>query len=153
MKHLIFGLGLLAAGCAETTSSGGSFAAGAQPAGAQQAYFEGYPAGLFFAAGAVCDGPGQDVVRPDENEVRCESLPDPQTAAALILQFDGTVEDLPRFVIAFSGLQDTAGYLVTADSYIRVPRREGGAQQVRFPDERIEAELARLLVDAGGAPL
>ncbi|WP_375281862.1 hypothetical protein [Pseudooctadecabacter sp.] len=153
MRRSILLLILGLTGCAQTTTSGGSFGAGNQPAGAQQAYFEGYPAGLFFAAGAVCDGPGQNVVRPDENEVRCESLPDPQTAAALILQFDGTVEDLPRFVIAFSGLEDTAGYLVTADSYIRVPLRDGGAQQVRFPDERIEAELSRLLADAGGAPL
>ena len=153
MRLGVLAFGLALAACTETTTSGGSFARGTQPDGSPQAYFEGRPANLFFAASAVCDGPGQNVVRPNENEVRCESLPDPESAAALILQFNGTVEDLPKYVIAFSGQQDAVGYLVTADSYIRVPQRDGGSQQVRFPDERIEAELSRILQDAGGRPL
>ena len=73
--------------------------------GAQQAYFPSYPEGLFFAAAATCDEPGQTVVRPSRDEVRCESLPSPQAAAGLILEHNGTVEDLPRYVFAFRGVQ------------------------------------------------
>ena len=128
-------------------------AAGAAPIGAQQAYFTDYPDKLFIAAAAVCDGPGQSVVRPSANEVRCESLPDPESAAAIILQFNGTVEALPKFVISLSGQDTSQGYLVTGDNYIRVPQRSGGAQQVRFPDLSVATEMASLLSAAGGRPL
>ncbi|SLN13005.1 hypothetical protein [Pseudooctadecabacter jejudonensis] len=141
------------AACGDTTSSSGSFSAGAQPQGAVQAYFQGYPDALFEGGEAVCSGPGQMVVRPNPNEVRCESLPDPASAAALILEYNGTVENLPRFVIAFTGQSDQTGYLVTADSYIRVPGRDGQIQQLRFPDDRIAAEFTALLKTAGGRPL
>lgn len=146
-------VGLLLAGCTEIAPSGDAPAAGNATNGAQQAYFTGYPNSLFFAAAAVCDGPGQSVVKPTVNEVRCESLPDPESAAAIILQFNGTVEALPKFVISFAGRNTPQGYLVTADNYIRVPQRDGGAQQVRFPNTRITEELESLLRAAGGRPL
>ena len=136
---LALGTGLALAACTDAAAPSMAPQAGAAPAGAQQAYFAGYPAGLFFAAGEVCDGPGQSVVRPTQNEVRCESLPDPESAAAIILQFDGTIEDLPQLVTSFVGRDTQAGYLVTADNYIRVPR--------------IDRNLAELLTAAGGRPL
>ncbi len=127
---------------------------GAGPAeGAAQAYFKAYPGHFFEAAAAVCTQPGQELVRPDAHEVRCESFPTPEVAAALILQFDGTVEALPQFVIAFRGANDSAGYLVTADSYIRVPQKSGTAQQLRFPDDEMTENFKTLLEQAGGRPL
>ena len=121
--------------------------------GAQQAYFPSYPEGLFFAAAATCDEPGQTVVRPSRDEVRCESLPSPQAAAGLILEHNGTVEDLPRYVFAFRGVQSGAGYIVTADTHIRVPQRDGGARLLRLRDARLEAELREILMIAGGRPV
>ncbi|SMX31497.1 hypothetical protein [Octadecabacter ascidiaceicola] len=153
MRWAVIGIALAVAGCTEMPRSTAPVAAGAAPNGAQQAYFTGYPDKLFFAAAAVCDGPGQSVVQPNANEVRCESLPAPESAAAIILQFDGTVEALPKFVISFSGHDTSQGYLVTADNYIRVPQRDGSAQQVRFPDLSIESEMSALLSAAGGRPL
>jgi hypothetical protein len=120
---------------------------------ASQAYFTEYPERLFFVAAELCDGPGQSVVKPNRNQVRCESLPDPESAAALILQFDGTVEALPKLVIDFSGRDTPQGYLMTVDNYIRVPQRNGGAQQIRFEDLEIANDLAELLESAGGRPL
>ena len=148
---LVFGLGI--AGCTDDTTSGIGPAEGAAPAGSQQAYFPTYPERLFFAAAAVCDGPGQTVVKPSRNEVRCESLPDPESAAAIILQFNGSVENLPKFIISFAGRDTAQGYLVTADNYIRVPQRDGGTQQVRFEDEQVAEDLDNLLRSAGGRPL
>ncbi|MGJ8610150.1 MAG: hypothetical protein ACSHWY_03590 [Octadecabacter sp.] len=153
MRLAIFGFGLLLCGCAEMPSNTAAPLAGEATDGAQQAYFTGYPGHLFRAAAAVCVAPGQTVVQPSRNQVRCESLPDPEAAAALILQFNGTVEDLPTFVISFEGLETPQGYLVTADNYIRVPQRSGGAQQVRFPDRSVGNEVAALLEAAGGRPL
>ena len=153
MRWSIFGLALAAAACTEMPVTGGAPVVGNVPQGAQQAYFTDYPESLFFAAAAVCDGPGQSVVQPSVNEVRCESLPDPESAAAIILQFDGTVAALPKFVIAFEGQNTPQGYLVTADNYIRVPQRSGGAQQVRFPDPVVSREMSELLQAAGGRPV
>jgi hypothetical protein len=141
------------AGCAEAVVSGVAATAGDAAEGAQQAYFPAYPSNLFVAAAAICDGPAQTVVQPSRNEVRCESFPDTESAAALILQFNGSVQALPKFIIAFTGRDTSLGYLVTADNYIRVPQRSGGAQQVRFPDLSVSNELSALLRAAGGQPL
>lgn len=157
MRAAILAVALGLAACTDMTTSGSAPtvapALGAAPIGAQQAYFQGYPERLFVAAGAVCDAPGQSVVRPSVDEVRCESLPDPESAAALILQFDGTVENLPKLVIAISGRDTAQGYLVTADNYIRVPQRSGQSQLIRFPNQQVESDMARLLRAAGGRPL
>ena len=153
MRWSVIGIALIVAGCTEMPVSTAPTALQAPPEGTQQAYFTDYPERLFAAAGAVCNGPGQSVVQPNANEVRCESLPDPESAAAIILQFNGTVEELPKFVISFSGQTTSQGYLVTADNYIRVPQRSGGAQQVRFPDLSVEKEMSALLSAAGGRPL
>jgi len=141
------------AGCGAPVSLGEAPAPGAAPTGAQQAYFAQFPAGLFGAAAAFCVQPGQSVMRPRPDEVRCESLPDPQTAAAIILEFNGTVEELPTFVIAFLGRDTSSGYLVTADNYIRVPQRSGGTRQIRFEDARVAQDLEKLHEAAGGRPL
>ncbi len=153
MRWTVLGIALVIAGCTEIPASTPPSAPGSAPEGAKQAYFTDYPDSLFFAAAAVCNGPGQSVVRPNANEVRCESLPDPESAAAIILQFNGTVEALPKFVISFSGQSTSEGYLVTADNYIRVPQRSGGAQQLRFPNLSIQEEMSALLSAAGGRPL
>ena len=153
MRALLFTVGLALAGCTEIPTSRGGPDAGDVLGSAAQAYFEGYPERLFSVAEDLCDGPGQSVVKPNRNQVRCESLPDPESAAAIILQYDGTVEDLPKLVISFSGRATELGYLMTVDNYIRVPGRDGGAQQIRFEDEEVTDSLNELLQTAGGRPL
>ncbi|MDB2368973.1 hypothetical protein N9V68_00100 [Octadecabacter sp.] len=153
MRIAILSLGLALAGCAEFPTSSPAPSAGVVSGSAQQAYFTGRPDRLFRVAEALCDGPGQSVVKPSTNEVRCESLPDPESAAALILQYGGTVEALPKLIIAFSGRDTTQGYLVTVDNYIRIPQRDGGAQQVRFEDPEVSESFSQLLTSAGGRPL
>lgn len=153
MRAAVLILALALGACTQMPTPGGAPGAREAPQGAQQAYFEEYPERLFEAAAAVCTAPGQTVVQPNRDEVRCESLPDPESAAAIILQFDGTVQDLPTYVIRFLGRMTAQGYLVTADSYIRVPQRNGGTAQLRFPDPRVQTDLSSLLTSAGGRPL
>lgn len=153
MRAMIFALGLALTGCGDSSISGGGPAVGDISGSAVQAYFTTYPERLFSVAAELCNEPGQTVVRAGRDEVRCESLPNPESAATIILQFDGSVEDLPALVISFAGRATDQGYLVTLDNYIRVPQRSGAVQLVRFGDDAVRADLADLLQSSGGRPL
>jgi hypothetical protein len=153
MRWVVVVFAVALPGCTETSVPRVAQTSSDAANGAQQAYFTNYPSNLFVAAAAVCDGPAQTVVQPSRNEVRCESFPDTESAAALILQFNGTVQALPKFVIAFMGRDTALGYLVAADNYIRVPQRSGVALQVRFPDLSVSNEFSALLRAAGGQPI
>jgi hypothetical protein len=121
--------------------------------GQRQAHFSAYPDRLFSAARAACSAPGQVPTEPAPGLLRCETLPTPDIAATLILAYGGTVEALPLYVVSFSAAPDTAGYLVTADSYVAVPQTDGTLREIRLPDPAVEASLVDLLVAAGGDPI
>lgn len=120
--------------------------------GQVRAFFVEYPDALFLAAAAACAGPGQEVLHPSPYEVRCETLPEPEVAAALILQFNGTVMDLPRYVASFAAGTSEIGYIITADNYIRIPQAGGGALLLRLPDPETEGSIREVLTRAGGQP-
>ncbi len=119
--------------------------------GIERAFFASYPDRLFATLAAVCDGPGQTVVRPAENRLLCESLPDPESAAALIMNYDGTASDLPRFVIGLSADPEGEGFAVATYYYIRVPQASGKVVEVRLRDPALVREMQRTLQAAGGA--
>lgn len=132
--------------------------AGAAPAtmpsaGRQTAFFALYPDMLLSAAVAACNSPGQTPVQPAPGQVRCESLPTPEAAASLILTYDGTIEALPLFIVAFAAEPTSGGYLVTADNFIAVPQRSGMIREVRLADAGLDANMRALLEAAGGEPL
>ncbi|EAR51672.1 lipoprotein, putative [Oceanicola granulosus HTCC2516] len=154
----LVGLALLAA-CAAPVPPGelvldvSEVETGAAP-GQSKAFFSDYPDRLFYAAAEACTAPGQEIVRPDRSHLRCESLPPVDAAAALILEFDGTVENLPRFVISFaSEAADDGGFLVTADNYIRVPQQAGGLRIIRLADSQMGRMMKDVMLRAGGQPL
>jgi hypothetical protein len=118
--------------------------------GLERAYFDAFPTRLFAAMEAVCSQPGQSVVRPSATELRCESLPDPQTAAALILGYGGTINELPQLIVGLSAAPEGAGFVITADHFIRVPQPRGPERQIRLRDARLAAEMRDVLVAAGG---
>jgi len=125
----------------------------AQDAGRQQAFFPTYPDLLLAAAVAACNSPGQRPVQPAPGQVRCESLPTPEAAASLILTYDGTIEALPLFIVAFATEPAAGGYVVTADNYISVPQRSGAIREVRLADTALDANMRTLLEAAGGEAL
>lgn len=123
-------------------------------AGAPQAYYGGFPAALFAAHAEICSRPGERLVRPSREEIRCEMLLPPEATAGLILEYGGTVEDLPRMVISFVGRAAArGGWVVTSDSYLRVPRREGGVAELRVPDPELQETMRELLALSGGEVL
>lgn len=148
-------LGVLAvAGCGTAPGSGADSVARARAAGAPGALYPDFPMRLFEAHAEVCSRPGETVVRPSPTEIRCEALLPPEATGGLILEFDGTVEDLPRLVMAFVvEAQENGEFLVFADNYLRVPQRGGGVRQLRFPDAELDANLRELFRRSGGKPL
>lgn len=118
--------------------------------GLERAFFAEYPADLLAAAAAACADPGQNVSLPSRDEVICETLPTPDAAASLILSYDGTIEDLPSFVTGFATIAADGGYIVTAQNYIRVPRRSLPPVEIRLRDAILRDTMQRLLLAAGG---
>ena len=80
----------------------------------------------------------------------CESLPTPEAAAALILEFDGDVETLPRQVITLRARPAAPGYTVTTEYYYLVPQKNGDIAEVRFAERRVERTIRRAFAMAGG---
>lgn len=119
--------------------------------GVQSAFFATYPQDLLMAAYQACSGPAQTARRSDRS-MTCETLPTPEAAAGLILAHNGSVADLPTYVIGFRADPVEGGYLVSADSYVRIPQRGGTVAQVRLPDPNVSDLMRSLLLAAGGEP-
>lgn len=138
--------GLLAiAGCAPTLAP-----LSPDTLGRQSAYFQSFPAPLFAAIDDGCQSDADRLTRISDTELVCETLPSPQAAAALILQFDGDVEALPTFVTTLSATPRDEGFEVTTEFFYRVPQKDGGVAVVRFRQPRIEQTIRRVFASAGG---
>ncbi|WP_224823577.1 hypothetical protein [Cognatishimia sp. MH4019] len=144
---LLLAFPLIVAGCSQTPISGGGTV---QSDLDQVAFFNEFPTLLFSAAGEACNGPGDVLVREDPGTLRCEVLPDPPSAAALILGYDGTIEDLPKYVIAFDTETRPNGYIVRNEAYIRVPQMDGGELRIKTPDRRRARDIRQIFTAAGG---
>lgn len=124
------------------------------PASSQsRAFFAAFPDRLLGAAAAACNGAGQRPETPDAGTVRCLTLPTPDIAAALILSYDGTVSDLPLYIVSFATTASGQGYVVTADSYVTVPQTDGTIRTIRTIDPVVTTGMMELLVAAGGSPV
>lgn len=143
-------IALLVAGCSPATISGGT---SAKQNLDQRAFFDDFPTPLFAAAGQACNGPGDLLVQEARGRLRCEVLPDPPAAAALILGYDGTIEDLPTYVIAFDTEPSETGYIVRNEAYIRVPQLDGGEVRIKTPDRRRARDIRKIFTAAGGTIL
>jgi len=141
---------LLLTGCGMIRSVTTEVVADGPDQGIQQALFTERPDDLLRAAAEACIEPGQFLLRPGPDSVTCESLPMPEIAAALILRYDGTVSDLPRYVISFTAAALRDGYLVTTENFIRVPQRQGPALLIRLQDPMITDAFRDMLIAAGG---
>ncbi|MEL7212225.1 MAG: hypothetical protein AAGK92_06155 [Pseudomonadota bacterium] len=119
----------------------------------QAAFFSEFPSLLFTAAGEACNGPGDILVQESEGSLRCEVLPDPPSAAALILTYDGTIEKLPTYVIAFDTEPRDDGFVVRNEAYIRVPQLNGGEVRIKTPDRRRTRDIRQIFTAAGGTIL
>lgn len=116
------------------------------------ARFASYPDDLFAALEMACSSPAQTFLRPSRNRVECREYLPPEPTAALILNHDGTQEDLPQLVIRFEARADAPGWLVENDVFLNVPRRSSPALELRESDPRVNRTLDALYRRAGGVP-
>ena len=144
-RFVAFGVFLALTGCAPTIGPSSSDAPGRQ-----SAFFDAFPGLLFEAVGEGCQGEADTLTQISETELLCESLPSPQAAAALILQFDGDIEQLPTFVTTLVAEPRGEGFAVTTEYYYRVPQKNGETAVIRFSEPRIEQTIRRVFASAGG---
>ena len=116
------------------------------------ARFSEYPDDLIAAFKAACEGPAQSFDEPAPGLFECSEYLPPEPTAAIILNFDGTPEDLPVLVIRFRTTQEPESYLVENDVFLRIPQRDGKVLQVRSPDPELNRVLDQLYVLSGGVP-
>lgn len=119
-----------------------------------KARFSTFPEPLYVAFQAACSGSAQTFDRRDPGFAECRELLPPDTTAAIILSYGGTIDDLPELVIRFTTSEtlDGLGYLVENDIFLNVPRPGGDAVQVRLPDKRLTRTINALYRRAGGVP-
>lgn len=118
--------------------------------GRQSAFFESFPTLLFASIASRCQADTDRLTRPSQSELICESLPTPEAAAALILEFDGDVEELPVLVTTLSAEEEAGGFAVTTEYYYLVPQRSGEVAEIRFAEPRVQRTIRRALSAAGG---
>lgn len=117
-----------------------------------KARFASYPTDLLAAFESACTGPAQTFSSPAPDLVECREYLPPEPTAAIILNYDGTPENLPQLVIRFHTTADAPGYVVQNDVYLNVPQKEGNEIQVRHYDTRLHRTLEELYKRAGGVP-
>lgn len=119
-----------------------------------RARFSDFPEPLYAAFQSACTGPAQSFDRPEKGFAECRELLPPDTTAAVILSYDGTIEDLPELVIRFKTSEplDGIGYLVENDVFLNVPRKDASALEIRLPDKRLTRTIDALYRKAGGTP-
>ncbi|MEX0338070.1 MAG: hypothetical protein AB3N11_03425 [Arenibacterium sp.] len=114
------------------------------------AEFESFPNRLFQKAEEVCSDPSESFVRVSRDVIECRLLLPPETTAAVILTYDGVVEDLPQAVVRFAARADGDGYVVDILPYLRVPQRDAAPLRVAQADPRLFRQMQSLLLLSGG---
>lgn len=117
------------------------------------ARFDTHPEKLFAVFDSACSGATDTLDTSRAGVSECRKLLPPPETAALIVEFDGTLDDLPQLVLRLSSdrLAD-GGALVTLDAHYIVPRKTGPALRVETRSARITRTTRNLLRAAGGVP-
>ncbi|PIE12520.1 MAG: hypothetical protein CSA70_09375 [Rhodobacterales bacterium] len=108
---------------------------------------------LFETAKLVCDAPNEQFVQLTQDIVQCRMVMPPKSTANAILQYDGTIHDLPRIVISFQRMKLKERYVVSTCTFLMVPKKTGGIARVAYRDRVLEQRMEQVLAKAGGARL
>lgn len=113
------------------------------------ATFPGAPEDLNASFQAACNDPGDRYVRPRRGVRQCRTLPSPDLAAFLLVQYDGALE-VPTLVIQTE--ERTAGGPVEVgfSYFAEVPQKSGDTRRIYFKDRELDGFIDQLLVASGG---
>lgn len=123
------------------------------PPAVRSAQFAAFPNTLFSSFETDCSGPGEDYVKTAQGSFECRELLPPQASAFLILNYDGSPQNLPQVVTRLSSTQNSQGYRVDADMFFLVPQKDGSTVKVPVESEALNRDLSELYVGFGGTPL
>lgn len=113
------------------------------------ATFPGAPERFNALFQAACNDPGDRFVRPTRAVRQCRSLPSPDLAAFLLVQYDGALE-LPTLVIQTEERPSGGPVEVGFSYFAEVPQKSGTARRIYFKDRELDAFIDQLLVSSGG---
>lgn len=146
--RIFLGLALVLAAC--TPQLVERTATSADDVPERRALFPGAPTTLNESFRAACNDPGDTYARPVQSVRQCRSLPTPDLAAYLLLEFDGALE-VPLIIIQTEERPSTDGVEVAFSYYAEVPQKSGALQRVYFRDRRLDEFIDLLLVASGGS--
>ena len=118
----------------------------------QRARFPEYPTTLFDAVEAVCTEPADVFHKPDRNTVECRSYLSPDATAAVMVMYDGTLDELPQMVLRFTTEPQLPEYVVEFGAFLNVPRKDGPDVRVVHRDASVNRRMQQVMTSAGGTP-
>ena len=118
----------------------------------RSAQFDQYPKQLFDLFEISCSGPGETFRKVGTHSFECRELLPPETAAFLILNYDGYPQDLPDSVIQLKTTKNQVGFQVDADLFLTVPQKNGTTLRIPVKSQTLDRKLTRLYRVAGGTP-
>jgi len=113
------------------------------------ALFPGAPTQLRSSFRAACTDPGDQYLRRSGGIRQCRSLPTPELAAFLLVQYDGALE-VPKLIIQTEERGTGAPVEVGFSYFAEVTQKSGSVQRVYFRDRELDGFIDRLLVATGG---
>ncbi len=122
------------------------------PDGSRSAQFSQYPKKLFDTFETSCTGPGETFEKVRTGVFECSELLPPDTTAYLILNYDGSPQNLPRSVMRLTSTKNTAGYQVDAQLYFKVPQKTGSTVEVPVESKVLDRAISALYQATGGSP-
>lgn len=117
-----------------------------------KARFSEYPRSLVTAFESFCDSPAKTLVRPTRHRSECRMLMPPMATAAVIFEYGGTPEKLPQVVIGLNTNPDPPGYLVSIETYLRVPQTNGQTLHAPYESRSLDKKINEVFVRSGGRP-
>lgn len=119
----------------------------------QSARFSSYPTDLFKIFESSCIGPDKTVVHPGPDIIECREFLSPAATGALVLEYEGTLDALPKRVIRLQAHREEQSYVVVNDVYIVIPQMNGGRDKhVRQYNTQVHRDLNTLYRHTGGIP-
>ncbi len=118
----------------------------------RQAFFAAEPTTLNTAFRDACDSPGDVLASPSRGILQCRTLPTPDFAAFLLLEYDGALET-PVIVMQNQQTRVTtpaSGTVVEFSYFAEVPQKSGTPRRIYYKDRQLDALLDRMLQAAGG---
>lgn len=119
----------------------------------QRIFFTQRPEFVLNAMRDMCQSPDTELVRSDADGLECRFLIEPRITAALILAYDGTIDDLPRAVLQASIAPDSDGHVLTLTPYAQIPRRRDTPALLPLDSPRFLRAITRSMTRLGGQVL